>query len=547
MAGEITETGELYSPYVGLVYMFNLIVGTGALTMPKAFASAGWLVSLVLLLFLGFMSFVTTTFVMEAMAAANAQLRWKRMENHQEEDDDSSSTASDSDSLLQDNYERAEKRPILSRDVGLRTFLKSQTGWNWDRWPPCSLIKWGSTCSISVSSFTCTGTWPSMLPPCPSPSCRCPAPPAMTPAAWRPTPGTTTRTCAGGRCAAWTPTASTCVCHHDRAGPGPHRTRPRGGAPAPGRPGRGPEPVRGVRVLLHVPALAAVPHHARLLQAAPHAPGLLGLRADPGLLRPPLLHRHLLLPRRQPAGHVHSQLRQLRHRGRGRRALLPGSLPRLHHQHQLPHHRRDPAEQLEDPVPPGGGHVPLGRGPRGVPHHHPGAPGAGGLLHPRPGVPGGHHGGLRRHRHPVRRPRLPGVPLPQGHPAGLRPRDRQQAQVPVPPHLLGGLRAALGLLLLLLRHRQHRAQRGQALMAGASAAGGRGPRPGPSRPCTCRAVASASRVSLGRQGPGSGRGPCTSPAGKRVPSPAPSAQPEPHVTVRVASARALLPGLTPAS
>ncbi|XP_058417523.1 transmembrane protein 104 isoform X1 [Diceros bicornis minor] len=114
MAGEITETGELYSPYVGLVYMFNLIVGTGALTMPKAFATAGWLVSLVLLVFLGFMSFVTTTFVVEAMAAANAQLHWKRMENHQEEEDDDSSTASDSDVLIQDNYERAEKRPILS-------------------------------------------------------------------------------------------------------------------------------------------------------------------------------------------------------------------------------------------------------------------------------------------------------------------------------------------------------------------------------------------------------------------------------------------------
>ncbi|XP_022379162.1 transmembrane protein 104 isoform X1 [Enhydra lutris kenyoni] len=114
MAGEITETGELYSPYVGLVYMFNLIVGTGALTMPKAFATAGWLVSLVLLVFLGFMSFVTTTFVVEAMAAANAQLHWKRRENHQEEEDDDSSTASDSDVLVQDNYERAEKRPILS-------------------------------------------------------------------------------------------------------------------------------------------------------------------------------------------------------------------------------------------------------------------------------------------------------------------------------------------------------------------------------------------------------------------------------------------------
>lgn len=115
MAGEITETGELYSPYVGLVYMFNLIVGTGALTMPKAFATAGWLVSLVLLVFLGFMSFVTTTFVVEAMGAANAQLRWKRMETRQEEeDDDDSSSASDSDVLAQDTYERAEKRPILS-------------------------------------------------------------------------------------------------------------------------------------------------------------------------------------------------------------------------------------------------------------------------------------------------------------------------------------------------------------------------------------------------------------------------------------------------
>ncbi|XP_074080729.1 transmembrane protein 104 isoform X2 [Macrotis lagotis] len=115
MAGGITETGELYSPYVGLVYMFNLIVGTGALTMPKAFATAGWLVSLVLLLFLGFMSYMTTTFVMEAMAAANAQLRWKRMESHKEEDDnDDSSTASDNDVLIQENYDRSEKQPILS-------------------------------------------------------------------------------------------------------------------------------------------------------------------------------------------------------------------------------------------------------------------------------------------------------------------------------------------------------------------------------------------------------------------------------------------------
>ncbi|XP_059527094.1 transmembrane protein 104 isoform X3 [Myotis daubentonii] len=458
MAGEITETGELYSPYVGLVYMFNLIVGTGALTMPKAFASAGWLVSLLLLLFLGFMSFVTTTFVVEAMAAANAQLRWKRMENHQ-------TTTAPPPPLTATVRSRTATSgqsngpSCLCRDAALRTSLKSQTAWKWDRWPPCSSVKWGSTCSISASSSTCTGTWPSTLPPCPSPSCRCPAAPlATTPAVWKPTPSTTTRTCAGGPCAEGTSTASTCFRHHDRAGPGPHRARARGGAPAPGRPLRGPEPVRGVCVLLHVPALPAVPPHARLLQAPPHAPRPPGLRADPGLLRPPLLHRHLLLPRRQPPGHVHPQLRELRRRERGRGALLPGPVPRLHHQHQLPHHRRHPAQQLEDALPPRGRHVPLGGGPRGVPHHHPGAPGAGGLLHPRPGVAGGHHGGLRRHGHPVRDPRLPGVPLPQGHPAGPRPPGRQQAQVPVPPHLLGGLRAALGFLLLLLRHCQHHPQ-----------------------------------------------------------------------------------------
>ncbi|XP_015234887.1 PREDICTED: transmembrane protein 104-like [Cyprinodon variegatus] len=83
MAGGITDTGEPYSAFVGLVYMFNLIVGTGALTMPRAFAEAGWVVSLSLIAFLAFMSYMTTTFVIEAMAAANAQLRWKRREQEE--------------------------------------------------------------------------------------------------------------------------------------------------------------------------------------------------------------------------------------------------------------------------------------------------------------------------------------------------------------------------------------------------------------------------------------------------------------------------------
>ncbi|XP_053308883.1 transmembrane protein 104 [Spea bombifrons] len=111
MAGDITEAGELYSPFVGLVYMFNLIVGTGALTMPKAFAHAGWSVSLILIIFLAFMSYVTTTFVVEAMAAANAQLRWKRWEK---EEDDNESESSDNEVVPSDGYQRSEIQPILS-------------------------------------------------------------------------------------------------------------------------------------------------------------------------------------------------------------------------------------------------------------------------------------------------------------------------------------------------------------------------------------------------------------------------------------------------
>lgn len=43
--------------------MFNLIVGTGALTMPRAFAAAGWVVSLALITFLGFMRYPDALFL----------------------------------------------------------------------------------------------------------------------------------------------------------------------------------------------------------------------------------------------------------------------------------------------------------------------------------------------------------------------------------------------------------------------------------------------------------------------------------------------------
>ncbi|CDQ82861.1 unnamed protein product [Oncorhynchus mykiss] len=54
---------------------------------------------------------MTTTFVIEAMAAANAQLRWKRREQEEVQDNDSISDYSDDDVR---GRSEPETRPILS-------------------------------------------------------------------------------------------------------------------------------------------------------------------------------------------------------------------------------------------------------------------------------------------------------------------------------------------------------------------------------------------------------------------------------------------------
>ncbi|XP_020616942.1 transmembrane protein 104-like [Orbicella faveolata] len=54
----VTETGSLYSSTVAFIYVFNLIIGVGALTMPKAFSNAGWMVAIVLTGVLCFMRLV---------------------------------------------------------------------------------------------------------------------------------------------------------------------------------------------------------------------------------------------------------------------------------------------------------------------------------------------------------------------------------------------------------------------------------------------------------------------------------------------------------
>jgi hypothetical protein len=66
--------GASYSSTVGVVYVFNLIVGAGALTIPAAFANVGIILGTSFLVFLSLLGYVTATFVVEGMACSNALL-----------------------------------------------------------------------------------------------------------------------------------------------------------------------------------------------------------------------------------------------------------------------------------------------------------------------------------------------------------------------------------------------------------------------------------------------------------------------------------------
>ena len=57
---------------MGSVYIFNLIVGAGALALPQAFSEAGWVGGSVLLGILALASATTSTFMVEAMSLSNA-------------------------------------------------------------------------------------------------------------------------------------------------------------------------------------------------------------------------------------------------------------------------------------------------------------------------------------------------------------------------------------------------------------------------------------------------------------------------------------------
>ena len=62
----------MYPAQFAFAYIFNLVIGVGALALPLAFTQAGLVLGTLLIITLAFMSFLTTSYVVEAMAAANA-------------------------------------------------------------------------------------------------------------------------------------------------------------------------------------------------------------------------------------------------------------------------------------------------------------------------------------------------------------------------------------------------------------------------------------------------------------------------------------------
>ncbi|CDW57195.1 transmembrane protein 104 protein [Trichuris trichiura] len=68
-----------YSALTGMTYLGNLLVGTGALALPRAFQDAGYILGIAVLTFISFMSFLNMTFVVEVLSAVGASVKMKRV------------------------------------------------------------------------------------------------------------------------------------------------------------------------------------------------------------------------------------------------------------------------------------------------------------------------------------------------------------------------------------------------------------------------------------------------------------------------------------
>ncbi|KAK5584866.1 hypothetical protein RB653_006484 [Dictyostelium firmibasis] len=128
MAGGPSD-GSTYSKKTAFVYIFNLIVGVGALALPYGFSKAGLVLGLLFLAAIGFLAFITTTWLIEGLSIANFILVNKKSEKIIGDEDDNRKQQqqkrpipNENDSLI--NSEYSDNR-ILQANVEDRYLLES--------------------------------------------------------------------------------------------------------------------------------------------------------------------------------------------------------------------------------------------------------------------------------------------------------------------------------------------------------------------------------------------------------------------------------------
>eukprot|EP01127_Copromyxa_protea_P012569 TRINITY_DN3299_c0_g1_i1.p1 TRINITY_DN3299_c0_g1~~TRINITY_DN3299_c0_g1_i1.p1 ORF type:complete len:486 (+),score=84.82 TRINITY_DN3299_c0_g1_i1:1096-2553(+) len=72
--GVAVDPSTRYGSIAGFVFVFNLVVGAGALSLPLGFEVSGLILGTIMLIILCFLSYVTVTFMIEALSIANALL-----------------------------------------------------------------------------------------------------------------------------------------------------------------------------------------------------------------------------------------------------------------------------------------------------------------------------------------------------------------------------------------------------------------------------------------------------------------------------------------
>ncbi|KAB0796562.1 hypothetical protein PPYR_10624 [Photinus pyralis] len=119
---------ERYSPWVGLIYVFNLIVGTGALTLPSVFSGAGWLFSTMFLILFAFFGFVTVTFIIESIACANAAIYWNQIQSHRVDGESEAFDGSSTDENINENTAMINQTPSRYYTLREKVELGEMTG-----------------------------------------------------------------------------------------------------------------------------------------------------------------------------------------------------------------------------------------------------------------------------------------------------------------------------------------------------------------------------------------------------------------------------------